>query len=107
MADQGGGGHPKERAASGRAARADAPRSAHADYRPSAKRPDPVDVVEKQSAARLPELVPIRYGRMLESPFRFYRALAVFAERCADQNERDHQALTDAVHTGRVRALNA
>ncbi|WP_327694673.1 DUF2252 domain-containing protein [Streptomyces sp. NBC_00459] len=85
MADQAGGGHPKERAALGRAARADAPRSAHAEYRQSAKRPDPVDVIEAQSAARLPELVPIRYGRMLESPFRFYRgAAAVMAGDLAD-----------------------
>ncbi|WP_371659764.1 DUF2252 domain-containing protein [Streptomyces sp. NBC_00280] len=85
MADQAGGGHPKERAALGRAARADAPRSAHAEYQPSAKRPDPVDVIEAQSAARLPELVPIRYGRMLESPFRFYRgAAAIMAGDLAD-----------------------
>ncbi|MGY1501124.1 DUF2252 domain-containing protein [Streptomyces sp. QTS52] len=85
MAEQVGGGQPKERAALGRAARADAPRSAHAEYQPSAKRPDPVDVIEAQSAARLPELVPIRYGRMLESPFRFYRgAAAIMAGDLAD-----------------------
>ncbi|MCT9081201.1 DUF2252 domain-containing protein [Streptomyces fulvoviolaceus] len=76
MADQVSGSLPEERAARGRAARADAPRSAHAEYQPSAKRPDPVDIIEAQSAARLPELVPIRYGRMLESPFRFYRGAA-------------------------------
>ncbi|NEA61816.1 DUF2252 domain-containing protein [Streptomyces sp. SID12488] len=85
MTDQVGGGLPKERAALGRAARADAPRSAHADYQPSVKRPDPVDVIETQSAARVPELVPIRYGRMLESPFRFYRgAAAIMAGDLAD-----------------------
>ncbi|WSQ10304.1 DUF2252 domain-containing protein [Streptomyces sp. NBC_01231] len=85
MADQLGGRSPKERAARGRAARADAPRSAHADYQPSAKRPDPVDTLEAQSAARLQELVPIRYGRMLESPFRFYRgAAAIMAGDLAD-----------------------
>ncbi|MEU0068950.1 DUF2252 domain-containing protein [Streptomyces sp. NPDC006332] len=85
MADLVGGRSPKERAARGRAARADAPRSAHADYQPTAKRPDPVDTLEAQSAARVPELVPIRYGRMLESPFRFYRgAAALMAGDLAD-----------------------
>ncbi|MFJ9411548.1 DUF2252 domain-containing protein [Streptomyces sp. NPDC101393] len=76
MPDQAGGSTPEERAARGRAARAQAPRSSHAEYRPSATRPDPVDIIEAQSAARLPGLVPIRYGRMLESPFRFYRGAA-------------------------------
>ena len=76
MPDQAGGSTPEERAARGRAARAQAPRSSHAEYRPSATRPDPVDIIEAQSAARLPDLVPIRYGRMLESPFRFYRGAA-------------------------------
>ncbi|MFC4909529.1 DUF2252 domain-containing protein [Actinomadura gamaensis] len=73
-----GGGHPTpdERAELGRAARAAVPRSEHAVYEPDAKRPDPVDVLEAQSATRVPELVPIRYGRMLESPFRFYRGAA-------------------------------
>ena len=65
-----------ERAALGRAARAFLPRSAHAVFEPDAKRPDPVDIIERQSATRVPELVPIRYGRMLESPFRFYRGAA-------------------------------
>ncbi|MDH6577798.1 DUF2252 domain-containing protein [Kitasatospora sp. MAP5-34] len=67
---------PEERAALGKAARRAVPRSAHADYEPPASRPDPVDVLEAQSAARVPELVPIRYGRMTESPFRFYRGAA-------------------------------
>ncbi|NBE53179.1 DUF2252 domain-containing protein [Streptomyces boluensis] len=85
MADQVSGRLPEERAARGRAARADAPRSAHAEYQPAAKRPDPVETIEAQSAARLRELVPIRYGRMLESPFRFYRgAAAIMAGDLAD-----------------------
>ncbi|MFI6873626.1 DUF2252 domain-containing protein [Streptomyces sp. NPDC050400] len=67
---------PQERAAEGRAARAGVPRSAHAEFAPATDRPDPVDVLEDQSATRLTELVPIRYGRMLESPFRFYRGAA-------------------------------
>ncbi|MFF3247010.1 DUF2252 domain-containing protein [Streptomyces sp. NPDC002870] len=67
---------PQERADRGRAARKQVPRSSHAGFSPAAGRPDPVDVIEEQSAARVPELVPIRYGRMTESPFRFYRGAA-------------------------------
>ncbi|MFE1174906.1 DUF2252 domain-containing protein [Streptomyces sp. NPDC058773] len=66
----------QERVEQGRALRSEVPRSAHADYRPAAGRADPVDIIERQSAVRVPELVPIRYGRMLESPFRFYRGAA-------------------------------
>ncbi|MEV5599673.1 DUF2252 domain-containing protein [Streptomyces sp. NPDC052496] len=70
--------HPtaQERAARGRAARTRVPRSGHAEFTPAPDRPDPVTVLERQSASRLPELVPIRYGRMLESPFRFFRGAA-------------------------------
>jgi uncharacterized protein (DUF2252 family) len=65
-----------ERAAIGRAARADVPRAAHASWEPSPDRPDPVDLLEEQARTRVPELVPIRYGRMLVSPFTFYRGAA-------------------------------
>ncbi|MEV5282581.1 DUF2252 domain-containing protein [Streptomyces sp. NPDC051993] len=65
-----------ERAERGKRVRARVPRSSHALFEPDEKRPDPVDVIERQSATRVPELVPIRYGRMLESPFRFYRGAA-------------------------------
>ncbi|WP_328405363.1 DUF2252 domain-containing protein [Streptomyces sp. NBC_00390] len=51
-------------------------RSGHAGFDPSAHRPDPVEVLERQSAMRVPELVPIRYGRMLQSEFHFYRGAA-------------------------------
>ena len=64
---------PAERAASGRAARADVPRSAHGGWSPSATRGDPVALLEEQAKTRVPELVPIRYGRMLVSPFAFFR----------------------------------
>jgi uncharacterized protein (DUF2252 family) len=67
---------PAERAEYGRNARGRAPRSCHGWFEPAADRPDPVDVVERQSATRVPDLVPVRYGRMLESPFRFYRGAA-------------------------------
>ncbi|MFH8660891.1 DUF2252 domain-containing protein [Streptomyces afghaniensis] len=67
---------PEDRAALGKEARRHSPRSGHAVYRPSPDRPDPLAILEAQSAARVPELVPIRYGRMMESPFRFYRGAA-------------------------------
>src|SRR4051812_33859749 len=66
-----------ERVARGRAARAEAPRSSHARFEPSPGRPDPLTVLERQAATRVPELVPIRYGRMLVSPFTFYRGAAM------------------------------
>jgi len=65
-----------ERAARGKAARAEVPRSSHAGWEPSAVRLDPVDLLEKQAKTRVEELVPIRYGRMLVSPFTFYRGAA-------------------------------
>lgn len=67
---------PQERAEQGRALRSEVPRSCHAEFSPTASRTDPVDIIERQSALRVPELVPLRYGRMLESPFRFYRGAA-------------------------------
>ncbi|KAF2776445.1 DUF2252 domain-containing protein [Streptomyces sp. OM5714] len=67
---------PAERAAYGRKARKRASRSCHGRYEPGQRRPDPVDLLERQSGERVPALVPIRYGRMLESPFRFYRGAA-------------------------------
>ncbi|MGW3336860.1 DUF2252 domain-containing protein [Streptomyces sp. NPDC001009] len=67
---------PADRAALGKAARRRSPRSSHSVYRPAPDRPDPLTVLEAQSASRVPELVPIRYGRMTESPFRFYRGAA-------------------------------
>jgi len=66
----------QERVARGKAARAAAPRASHAEFEPAGGRMDPVALLEEQSAARVPELVPIRYGRMTESPFRFYRGAA-------------------------------
>ena len=70
--------HPTvaERVARGQAARAEVPRSAHAEFDPGPERPDPVALLERQAKTRVPELVPIRYGRMLVSPFTFYRGAA-------------------------------
>ena len=66
-----------ERTARGKAARSEVPRSSHAVYEPATTRPDPVELLERQAATRVPELVPIRYGRMLVSPFTFYRGGAM------------------------------
>src|SRR5262249_22479905 len=65
-----------QRVARGRAARREAPRAAHGRWEPAPDRPDPVALLEEQSISRVPELVPIRYGRMLVSPFTFYRGAA-------------------------------
>jgi uncharacterized protein (DUF2252 family) len=65
-----------ERAAAGKAAREQVSRRSHAEWEPASARRDPVDVLEDQGATRVPELVPIRYGRMLVSPFTFFRGAA-------------------------------
>ena len=67
---------PEERAARGKAARADVPRSVHGAWEPAGNRRDPVELLEEQASSRVPELVPIRYGRMLVSPFTFFRGAA-------------------------------
>jgi len=67
---------PAGRAAAGKAARRDAPRSAHGEWAAASDRPDPVALLEAQAASRVGQLVPLRYGRMLASPFAFYRGAA-------------------------------
>jgi uncharacterized protein (DUF2252 family) len=67
----------EERVARGKAARQHAPRSSHGKFEPAPDRPDPIDLLEEQGASRVPSLVPIRYGRMLVSPFTFYRGAAL------------------------------
>lgn len=64
---------PAERVAEGKLARADVPRSAHAEWKPAPDRPDPIGVLEQQARTRDPVLVPIRYERMLASPLAFFR----------------------------------
>ena len=67
---------PEQRAAGGKAARAKTPLEAHAEFGPAKKR-DPVGLLLSQAETRVPELVPIRHGRMLVSPFTFYRGAAL------------------------------
>ena len=66
-----------ESQAKGKEARAKVPRSSHAAFEPQPNRPDPVALLQSQAASRVPELVPIRYGRMMVSPFTFYRGAAL------------------------------
>jgi uncharacterized protein (DUF2252 family) len=61
----------------GRAARRLVPRGSHAQWTPMSDRPDPVDLLEAQARDRIPDLVPIRYGRMMASPFAFLRGSAI------------------------------
>ncbi len=75
-----------ERAARGRAARAAVPRSRHGQWAPAADRRDPLEILADQEANRVPELVPIRHGRMAASAFAFYRgAAAVMAADLAGE----------------------
>ena len=66
----------EERLAEGRAERESVPLEAHGEWATPDNRPDPVGILEKQNATRVPELVPIRHGRMIVSPFTFYRGSA-------------------------------
>src|SRR5499427_7176924 len=70
--------HPTidERKAVGSQARDHTPPSSHAGWKPAADRPDPIALLEEQNRMREPDLVPVRHGRMLVSPFTFYRGAA-------------------------------
>ena len=68
---------PAERAARGKEARAEVPRESHAAFDPGPGRPDPLGLLEEQARSRVPELVPIRWGRMMVSPFTYYRGAAL------------------------------
>ena len=63
--------------ANGKEARAKVPRELNATFEPAPDRPDPVSLLQEQAKSRVQELVPIRYGRMLVSPFTFYRGAAL------------------------------
>ena len=68
---------PAERADLGRQLRAEVPRGSHAGFERPAAAPSPIELLERQSRNRVPELVPIRYGRMLASPFSYFRGAAL------------------------------
>ncbi len=92
--------HPsvEERKERGKQARKKTPPRSHAEWTPASDRPDPVALLEEQDATREPDLVPVRHGRMMVSPFTFYRGAAkimaadlkdtprtgLFAQLCGD-----------------------
>ena len=61
----------------GQEARTRVPPAVHAAWKPAADRPDPIALLEEQAKTRVPELVPVRYGRMAVSPFTFFRGAAL------------------------------
>jgi uncharacterized protein (DUF2252 family) len=67
----------EESKAKGKQARVNCARDSHAEFEPGADRPDPVELLESQAPTRVPDLIPIRYGRMLVSPFTFFRGAAL------------------------------
>src|SRR5215216_7518917 len=70
--------HPsvEERRGRGKEGRDRTPRSSHSGWAPATDRPDPVGLLQEQNRTREPDLVPVRHGRMLVSPFTFYRGAA-------------------------------
>jgi len=86
---------PKERSQLGKEARARVPRSSQGAFQPAASRPDPVGLLERQAQTRVPELVPIRYGRMLVSPFTFFRGAALIM--ATDLASGPHSSLTTQI----------
>jgi hypothetical protein len=74
---------PDDRAAAGKALRDKLAREDHGRWKPSKDRPNPIDILHRSNAGRVKELVPIRYGRMLQSPFAFTAAFSVAWSRAA------------------------
>src|SRR3974377_2209778 len=81
----------RERFARGKAARKSCPRAYHADWSSSGRTETPLDLLVEQEATRVPELVPIRHGRMAASPFAYYRGAAL--PMAADLATAPHTAL--------------
>lgn len=67
---------PDERRPRGKALRQRAPRQDHGPWEPPEGRRDPVELLSESNQGRIPELIPIRFGRMMQSPFAFYRGSA-------------------------------
>ena len=81
---------PEERAAHGRKAREIVPRSRHGEWAPPADRTDPLEILALQATTRVPDLVPIRYGRMAASPFAFFRGAAAVMASDLAKDEHSH-----------------
>ena len=67
----------EERRALGQSQREQVPRRSHGQWAPAPDRPDPISLLQAQDEGRVQQLLPIKYGRMLESEFTFYRGSAV------------------------------
>ncbi len=81
---------PEERSAFGRQARTKVPRARHGGWQPPSDRTDPLEILALQATTRVPDLVPIRYGRMAASAFAFFRgAAAVMAADLAHEDQTD------------------
>ena len=93
-ADAKPGQHPtvEHRVEAGKVARAEHPRSSHAAWNPAQRQQQPLDLLAEQATTRVPELVPIRYGRMATSPFAYYRGAAL--PMAADLATSPHTGLT-------------
>ena len=98
-----------ERVARGKGERAEVPRSVHGEWAAASARRDPVELLEEQAASRVPELVPIRYGRMLVSPFTFYRGAAYLmaADLAGSQRTGLHVQLCGDAHLSNFGAFAA
>jgi len=98
-----------ERIARGKAAREQVPRSSHGAWEPTVDRPDPVALLEGQAGGRIPELVPIRHGRMLASPFTFFRgsALVMAADLAASPRSGIHVQLCGDAHLANFGAFGS
>jgi uncharacterized protein (DUF2252 family) len=99
----------EERIARGKAAREQVPRSTHAAWEPPLDRRDPVASLEEQAGGRIPELVPIRHGRMLASPFTFFRgaALLMAADLAATPRSGIHVQLCGDAHLANFGAFGS
>jgi len=81
---------PEQRAAHGRKARELVPRSRHGEWAPPVDRTDPLEILALQATTRVPDLVPIRYGRMAASPFAFFRGAAAVMAADLAHDEHSH-----------------
>ena len=98
---------PDQRATRGKVARGEAARSSHAAWAPAHDRPDPVALLEEQAATRVPELMPIRHGRMMVSPFTFLRGSAniMASDLAATPRSGLRVQLCGDAHAGNFRGL--
>ena len=117
---------PEDQLIRGKEKRKLIPRSAHGKWAPAPDRPDPISLLQAQDAGRIQHLLPIKYGRMVASPFAFLRGSATVTaadlatmpssglevQLCGDVHlsnfgvfatlERDHQVLVEAIESGRI-----